>query len=172
MRMCPCAAQVSDDVGICPECGKPVRSTGRRSLPIWVRILLALSVLGLVTGYWWAILVNHPEFQPTQPIQTNERYALQAIQMVQMVHRLQIMHYWQFGGYATSLKALAPDFASGAAFGYQFELQATEHGYVLEAFPEEFGKTGDRSFWSDQSLVIRESRTNQRATGASPPVRN
>lgn len=59
MRMCSCGAQVPDDAGICPKCGKPVRSTGRRgAIPIWVRILLALGVLGLVTGYWWHLVVT------------------------------------------------------------------------------------------------------------------
>lgn len=51
-----------------------------------------------------------------------------------------------------------------------FELGPTEDGYQVNAVPQKFGSSGRRSFYSDQTLVIRHSWTKEAATANSPPI--
>jgi hypothetical protein len=69
----------------------------------------------------------------------------------------------QFGRYARSLIELGPsaadlisaDFAVGERPGYKFTLKSMPTGYTITAGPSEFW--GSHTFYSDQSLVIREN---------------
>ena len=75
-----------------------------------------------------------------------------------------------FGKYAQTLTELGPP-ASGAAgpaaadlipkslaegknSGYIFAVQGTPTGYAVTAVPEVFGSSGNRTFYSDQTMVI------------------
>ena len=80
--------------------------------------------------------------------------------------------------FATTLKDLGPTaanlipehLAAGALGGYVFEVAGTEDGFVIKANPERRGKSGNTSYDTDDSLVIRyNDQTN--ADRDSPPVK-
>jgi prepilin-type N-terminal cleavage/methylation domain-containing protein len=109
-----------------------------------------------------------------------------AFEHIKTIHTAEAQYFGQFGKYAESLAALGPPAAGrmgpaaaglipeslsgGKKSGFLFEVRATEDGYAATATPEKFGSSGRRSFYSDQTLVIRESWTMEAANAGSPPV--
>ena len=106
-----------------------------------------------------------------------------AVRTIQMIHTAQVQYNSQFGRYAVSLAELGPpasgvasssaadlvgrDLASGTVLGYKFVVRGNESGYVINAIPEIYGTTGRRTFYSDQTMVIRENNGPQPATASS-----
>ena len=80
--------------------------------------------------------------------------------------------------YAGSLQDLGPTaanliderIASGKLGGYLFEVSGDEDSFTVKADPERRGKTGDSSYFSDDSLVIRHNEQTV-ADRESPPVK-
>lgn len=108
-----------------------------------------------------------------------------AIQQIRTIHTAQIQYYSQFGRYAATLAELGPPASGGQAgpqasdlipqtlaggknTGYVFTLQAIPTGYAVNANPEAFGNTGRRTFYSDQTNVIRQNWGQEPATANSP----
>lgn len=110
-----------------------------------------------------------------------------AIQHIKTLHTAQAQYYSQFGRYAASLAELGPpasgnpgpqaadlipgDLASGEKGGYRFRLEATPNGYAIHAEPVQFNTSGSRTFYSDQTLVIRNNYGPEPATAASPEIK-
>jgi prepilin-type N-terminal cleavage/methylation domain-containing protein len=110
-----------------------------------------------------------------------------AIREMQTIHTAQTQYYSQFGRYATALPELGPpaggqegpsaanlipgELAKGQHSGYKFTMTGGPNGYTISAVPEAFGNTGRRTFFSDQSLVIRQNWSNEPATAASPELK-
>ena len=72
---------------------------------------------------------------------------------------------------------LSADLASGRKDGFVFEYVASDNdgdgtpdSYQVSARPIEYGKTGIRSFFTDESGVIRSTKEDRPATAADPPV--
>ena len=61
--------------------------------------------------------------------------------------------------------------ASGEKEGYRFTVTTTPSGFTINASPKTYGETGSRSFYSDQTLVIRENRANEPASSNSPELK-
>ncbi|HML16719.1 MAG TPA: prepilin-type N-terminal cleavage/methylation domain-containing protein [Bryobacteraceae bacterium] len=110
-----------------------------------------------------------------------------AIRQITTIHQAETQYYSQFGRYAANLTELGPP-ASGAAgpaaadiipknladgknTGYIFTVAGTATGYSITAVPEAFGNSGSRTFYSDQTLVIRQNFTAEPATATSPELR-
>jgi len=97
------------------------------------------------------------------------------------------MYLSQFGTFATSLAQLGPptsgnagpsasdlipgDLSTGKKGGYTFTLTQTPQGYTISGVPDVFNTTGRRTFFSDQTMVIRQNWTQEPATVASPELR-
>ena|SRR5687768_10175732 len=110
-----------------------------------------------------------------------------AIRQIQTIHTAQTQYYSQFGRYATTLTELGPpasgqagpaaadlipdDLAKGKKTGYNFTVQGGPNGYAITAVPEVFGNTGRRTFFSDQTLVIRENWGAEPATVTSKEIK-
>lgn len=110
-----------------------------------------------------------------------------AIRQIGTLHTAQTQYYSQFGRYATILAELGPpasgqagaqaadlipgDLALGSKTGYKFTVTGGPAGYVVSAVPEAFGNTGRRTFYSDQTLVIRENWGQEPATMASKEIK-
>lgn len=111
-----------------------------------------------------------------------------AVRHISTLHNAQLQYMSQFGKYATSLQELGPP-ASGAAGpaasdlipgelalgtkgGYQFTLVGTPTGYTINANPTAFGNSGRRTFFSDQTLVIRENWGQEPANVSSKELKN
>jgi type IV pilus assembly protein PilA len=105
---------------------------------------------------------------------------------IQSIHQAEIQYYSQFGQYASALSQLGPpasgaagpaaaeilpkNLADGHASGYVFTVTSTPTGYAINANPEQFGSSGTRTFYSDQTLVIRNNYTQEPATVNSPAI--
>ena len=110
----------------------------------------------------------------------SRRYAQETavLRNLQSVNTAQVQYNSQFGRYARSLTELGPsasnlilaDLAAGKKQGYKFTLTVTPEGYSIQAVPMVFGSTGSRTFYTDQSLIIRENYGPQPATANSKEV--
>ena len=106
-----------------------------------------------------------------------------AIKAITTIHTAQAQYYSQFGKYATTLVELGPptsgnanasaadlvssDLSTGEKGGYKYAMQATPEGYTINANPTAFNNTGSRTFYSDQSLTIRQNFGQEPATVTS-----
>jgi len=114
-------------------------------------------------------------------------HEMAAIRMMTTIHTGETQYYSQFGRYAQNLAELGPpasgapgpaaadllpkNLSDGKASGFIFTVVGTPTGYSVTAVPEAFGSSGSRTFYSDQTLVIRNNYTAEPATVASPEIR-
>ncbi|MDX2153334.1 MAG: prepilin-type N-terminal cleavage/methylation domain-containing protein [Bryobacteraceae bacterium] len=110
-----------------------------------------------------------------------------AIRQIQTIHTAQTQYFSQFGKYATSLAELGPptsgqagpaaadlipgDLAAGTKTGYLFTVTGSPTGYLVNANPVTFNSTGRRTFFSDQTLVVRENWGQEPATANSKEIK-
>lgn len=107
-----------------------------------------------------------------------------AIRAIQTVHTAQVQYQSQFGRFANTLAELGPpqtgaaspaaadlihsDLAAGEKSGYKYVVTGGEGRYAVSAVPTTFGTTGSRTFYSDETMVIRENYSQEPATATSP----
>jgi type IV pilus assembly protein PilA len=110
-----------------------------------------------------------------------------AIAAIKTIHTAQVQYYSTYGKYATTLAELGPptsgtanasaadvignDLSNGKKQGYVFTLTGSGGGYVINATPETFGNTGSKTFYSDQSMVIKVNEGPEPATATSKEMR-
>lgn len=112
-----------------------------------------------------------------------------AIRTITTIHTAQTQYFSQFGRFAANLQELGPpasgsgaptsaaadlipgDLALGDKSGYKFVLAATPTGYTVNANPSVYNVNGSRTFFSDQSLVIREHYGQEAATAQSKEIK-
>jgi type II secretory pathway pseudopilin PulG len=110
-----------------------------------------------------------------------------AISAIRTLHTAEVQYFASYGRYATSLAELGPpasgspdasatdmiknDLANGAKQGYQFAVTGTPGGYAIVAAPQIFGTTGSRTFYSDQTMIIRQNYGPEPATASSEELR-
>ena len=110
-----------------------------------------------------------------------------AVTQIKHLHEAQAMYRSDFQKFATSLAQLGPspdgrssvnsaglissDLAQGSKGGYRFEMTGRPDGYTITAMPMVYNTDGRRSFFSDESMVIRENWGPEPATAASPEVK-
>jgi hypothetical protein len=103
-----------------------------------------------------------------------------AIQSIKTIHIAEVQYSSMYDRYATSLAELGPpssgsssasaadiinaELARGRQPGYKFILSGNGAGYQITAVPME---TGRRSFYSDQTMIIRENSGPEPATANS-----
>src|SRR5215471_3079586 len=96
-----------------------------------------------------------------------------AIAAIKTIHTVQVQYYSQFGRYATTLAELGPpasgaaspasadligsDLSGGTKQGYKFTLTGTPGGYIINANPVVYGSDRNKTYYSDQTMVIREN---------------
>jgi prepilin-type N-terminal cleavage/methylation domain-containing protein len=114
-------------------------------------------------------------------------FEMSAVRHIQVIHTAMTQYYSQFGKFATNLQELGPpasgaagpsaadliprDLAEGKKGGYTFTLVGTPNGYTINANPDVFGTTGGRTFFSDQTLVVRENYSAEPANAQSKEIK-
>jgi type IV pilus assembly protein PilA len=110
-----------------------------------------------------------------------------AIAAIKTIHTAQVQYYSQFQKYATSLAELGPpasgaagpsaadlignDLSNGIKSGYKFAVTGNQGGYIVTAVPETYNVTGSRTFYSDQSMTVRQNYGQEPATATSPEMK-
>jgi hypothetical protein len=99
-----------------------------------------------------------------------------AIHRISTIHQAEVQYYSMNNKYAASLAELVSAdilpkaFAEGKDGGYIFKVTLLPNGYAVTATPEIYGSTGNRSFYSDQTMLIRQSATQEPAGPTSPEI--
>jgi type IV pilus assembly protein PilA len=124
---------------------------------------------------------------PKMNNQMQAAHEMAAIRQITTIHQGETQYYSQFGRYATSLAELGPPpsgaatpaaadlipkvLADGKNSGYLFTVTTSPTGYSITAVPEAFGNSGRRTFFSDQTLVIRNNWSQEPASATSPEIK-
>jgi type IV pilus assembly protein PilA len=176
---------MDDSSAFCSSCGAPAARVAPRSeMNLVVIIVVAVvAVFGILAigGVVAAVLL------PNVVKASTRAQEMGAILNVRSINTAQVQYYTEFGRYAKSLSELGPpsngkegpasaglipaDLASGTKGGYIFTLRASSTGYTVNANPVKYGSTGSRTFFSDESLVIRANSGPEPATAASGEVK-
>ena len=114
-------------------------------------------------------------------------HEMAAIRQINTIHQGQAQYNSQFGKYATALTELGPPasgtagpaaadlipkvLADGKNSGYIFTLVGSPTGYSVTAVPEAFNSSGRRTFFSDQTLVVRNNWTQEPANVTSEAIK-
>ena len=138
-----------------------------------IELLIVIAIILII------ITIAVPKYQKTQMFMKETA----AIKAIQTIHQMEVQYQSQYGRYAASLVELGPpasgaatpasadlignDLANGTKQGYKFTLTGNQGGYVITAVPEVYGSSGSRTFYSDQTMVIRENYGPEPATAAS-----
>ena len=81
-----------------------------------------------------------------------------------------------FGSFAADLATLQASgyidsvLGSGTREGYLYSLSGNSIAFTIQARPITYGSTGNRSFFSDESAVIRYNSADAPADTSSPPL--
>ncbi len=108
------------------------------------------------------------------------------IREVQTIGQAEMQYQSLFGKYAAALAELGPPatgmagpqaaelipgkLASGEKNGYLYTLTLTSAGFAVNANPREFGNTGRRTFYMDQSGIVHQNLGREPATANSPEL--
>jgi type IV pilus assembly protein PilA len=138
-----------------------------------IELLIVIAIILII------ITIAVPKYNRTQ-MYVRETAAINAIKTI---HSVQVQYQSQYGRFATSLAELGPpqsgqpgpaasdligrDLSEGEKQGYKFTLTGTNGGYVINANPVTYGTSGSRSFYSDQTMVVRENYGPEPATANS-----
>ena len=110
-----------------------------------------------------------------------------AIKTIQTIQTMQVEYSSRYGRFASSLTELGPPasglanassadlidsaLADGEKSGYKFTITGNQSGYAIFAVPVAYGNTGNRTFYSDQTMAIRENDGPEPATARSKEMR-
>ena len=178
MYTCPeCEYEINPATELCPHCGTDL--TARLAAPpapppTLVRRLRVLLLFALLIGSVWGFLLY---IVPDRHAASASQAESQAQASLREISR-QLAAYAeaQGGQYPSSLEALGakelPPAQQAKREGYNLTYTATETSgrishYSLVAQPERYGF---RSFYLDETGVLRATRENRPATGDDPPL--
>jgi len=131
-----------------------------------VELLIVLAIITIMMAF--AI----PYFQGAV-MDTTETAAIQAIHTI---HTAEVQYFAQNNHFAPSLRDLAGKInttalAAGRKGGYQFSVEETQTGYAIHAEPMKCGVNGKRSFYSDDTMIMRQAKCPEPATAESEEIK-
>ena len=146
------------------------RTTRRRGFSL-IELLIVIAIILII------ITMAVPRYQQVM-MYTRETAAVKA---VQTVRDMQIQYQSQYGRFAKTLTELGPspgggastpasaglistDLASGIKGGYAYAVTGDGSVYAVTATPKTYGTDGSRSFYMDQTMVVREHYGPEPAT--------
>ncbi|WP_321475916.1 hypothetical protein [uncultured Paludibaculum sp.] len=99
-----------------------------------------------------------------------------AIRRIHEVHDAQQIYHLVYGRFAISFSELSDPAKGFLAWRlpdikYQFQVEGSPTAYVVRATPQKYGILGRRTFYSDESKVVREHWGPGLATATSPEIR-
>ena len=176
-----CEREINAASEICPYCGEDLTAvpagaaTETKKNPTFLKRMIRWAlVLGTLCGFLWYVL-----FLPERAGNPAARAERQAIASLQEIHRaLRSYADAQGGRYPQAIDALGQGVQRAAqqaqSEGYQVEYVPGESGeggsishFALLARPRNYGY---RSFYTDESGVLRATQENREATAKDPPI--
>jgi type IV pilus assembly protein PilA len=137
-----------------------------------IELLVVVAIILII------ITVAVPQYEKAQ-IFAREMAASKAIQTIQTG---EVMYQSEYGRYARSLRELGPPdsgassaaaaglisgaLAGGTVGGYKFTLSA-DAGFAIVALPVKYGSSGVKSFYMDQTGILRANEGPEPATAGS-----
>jgi prepilin-type N-terminal cleavage/methylation domain-containing protein len=157
---------------------KPVTDRRRRSLGFsLIEIMIVVAIILVIAS------IAIPKINQ----QRMAAHEMAGIRTLTTIHTAQTQYFSQFGRYATTLQELGPptsgqagpsaadlipgELALGSKSGYNFTVIGGPGGYTISAVPVAFNNTGRRTFFSDQTLVIRENWGQEPANAQSKEIK-
>ena len=148
-----------------------LRTANRRRGFSLIELLIVIAIILII------ITMAVPRYQQVM-MYTRETAAVKA---VQTIRDMQVQYQSQYGRYAKSLTELGPppgggaptpasagliatDLAAGDKGLYKFAVTGDGNVYSATATPKTYGTDGSRSFFMDQSMVMREHYGPEPAT--------
>jgi len=142
-----------------------------------IELLIVIAIILII------ITIAVPKYNRTQMFMRETA----AIKAIQTIHQMEIQYQSQYGRFAVSLAELGPpasgapspaaadlignDLSQGIKQGYKFTVTGGQGGYVINANPVTYNTDGSRTFYSDQTMVIRENFGPEPATPSSKELR-
>jgi type II secretory pathway pseudopilin PulG len=145
---------------------KRSRAHGSRLIEVLI-VIMIMSVIVLILA----------------PKETGKRMQVAAemavVRELQTINAMEIEYKSRFQRYATTLAELGPQgadlipstFPSGDKDGYVFVMTAAPGGYTIHANPKVFGRSGYRTFYTDQDGLIRQNWSAEPASASSPELK-
>jgi type IV pilus assembly protein PilA len=139
-----------------------------------IELLIVIAIILII------ITMAVPQYNKVQ-MYTRETAAIKAMQTVR---DMQVQYQSQYGRFAKSLAELGPpagggapspasagligsDLALGEKQGFRYVVGERPGGYFITATPVTYGTSGSRSFYSDETMIIRENYGAGPATASS-----
>lgn len=143
-----------------------------------IELMIVIAIILVI------LAIALPQLGKTQ-MQSKE---MAAVATLRTINTEEVQYESQFGQYATSLGELGPpaagasegpqaaglippNLATGVSSGYQFAIAKTPNGYAATAVPTQYKTTGRRTFYTDQTNVIRQNWGREQATASSPEIK-
>jgi type IV pilus assembly protein PilA len=156
---------------------KRIRAGAARRGFSLIELLIVMAIILII------ITMAVPQYNKVM-MHTRETAALEAIGTI---HKMETMYQSQYRRYAKTLQELGPpangvdsgpaaaglignDLASGENNGYKFKVSERPGGYSVTATPIAYGSSGMTSYYSDETMVIREFHGKGDATESSPEM--
>lgn len=102
---------------------------------------------------------------------------VRVVRSIENLHRAESQYKVRNGRYGSladlgpaGAKLVSANIAAGVANGYRLRVLLSESGYTITAWPVNDGKTGFRSYYCDQTGIVRGSWGPGLATATSPPL--
>jgi type IV pilus assembly protein PilA len=153
-----------------------LNSRKRRGFSL-IELLIVISIILIIVTVALPKLNNATRFA----------HETAAIKAIQTINTMQVQYNSQYGRFATSLAELGPpasggpsaasadlignDLAGGEKSGYKFALTGNQGGYAINANPVNYGTSGTRTFFCDQSMVVHENYGPEPATANSKELK-
>lgn len=153
-----------------------IRRRGRRGFSL-IELLIVVAIILILAA------IAAPK------LNQNRMHAQEtaAIRQIGTIHTAQTQYYSQYGRYATTLTELGPpasgqagpasadlmpdSLAKGKNSGFTFLMEGGPNGYMIHANPDVFNNTGRRTFFSDQTLVIKQNWGPQPASAQNEELK-
>jgi len=180
MGGCPsCGKQLPDISRFCSYCGTVIpeaatalADNGRK--PLVPRLLLIAGGLLFLPVVLVAVTVVLYLIPGKRGDQFPELAAVVHLRMLNTAESKYLSRYGSFAGSLPQLESngLIPhDLATGKKGGYTFTLIQTAQGYSATGVPDVYNVTGRRTFFTDQTMVIRQNWSPEPATAASSELK-